>query len=396
MRRKLKSVLFVQFANSMFLRHSDNDRYWEAFYKLHEDIGYYKGKYVFEPPKWIAEICYFLYPVSVEREVLWVEHNVNEVVKKIEASDFDYVFFSLMNCNQSFIEVIVMMCPNQKFIIGGYNDKFLEYLDKTYSNATIVKAMKDCADVLNVKYSYGTDYSLFMGDSVVPRLTLSSGCLNRCKFCIVPHGRIIDYPYTKSLQQVRSFNALDYRLIYIDDKTFGQANNYAVIEDLGKIIRTDHNHKDFNGFIVQTTCPMIVNKAQAFKDLGVYVAEIGVETYNDDILRAYNKPSTCRLAERAIEEGNKCGLKMIANLIIGLPEETEETYQRTYDFIMPLLEEDKLIGINFAIYTDYENEDNNGEIDFLEDEKVELHRKWWRKFNFDAANILETKIINKN
>ena len=58
---------------------------------------------------------------------------------------------------------------------------------------------------------------------------------------------------------------------------------------------------------------------------------------------------------------------------------------------MPLLENGKLIGINPAIYTDYDNDENLGEIDFLKDEQYELNKIWWNKFNQTAANIL-----NKN
>lgn len=391
-----EQVLFVQFANSMFLRHSENDKYWDSFYECHHDIGYYMGKYVFEPPKWIAEICYFLTP-NINRELLWVVNSISEAIEKINSSQYDVVFFSLMNCNQMFIAEIVNACPSQKFIIGGYNDKFLKYLGDTYENVTIADTIRDCANALGLKYSYGTDYTLFLGDYVVPRLTLSSGCLNNCKFCIVPHGKIIEYPFEKSVQQIHSFNSLNYRLIYVDDKTFGQADNHTTIKELGKIINDMYPQKGFNGFVVQTTSGMVVKKGSEFADIGVKVAEIGMETYNDPILRKYNKPSSCKLAEMAIEEGNKNGIKMIANVIVGIPEEDNETYQRTFDFVMPKLESGELIGLNFSIYTDYSSEFNLGEIDFAETDKKELHKTWWDKFNKAATEIMDNKITeNKN
>jgi hypothetical protein len=145
---------------------------------------------------------------------------------------------------------------------------------------------------------------------------------------------------------------------------------------------------DFNGYIVQTTTGMLYNKAKDFKDVGVCVAEIGLETFNDSILKAYRKPSSEAMTVKAVEACNACGIHLIANVIIGLSEETEDTYRKTYDYIMPLMEQGKLIGINPAIYTDYDNDENLGEIDFLDDGKIELHRKWWDRFNYTAADIL--------
>ena len=108
-------------------------------------------------------------------------------------------------------------------------------------------------------------------------------------------------------------------------------------------------------------------------------------------MRKYRKPSSEKFIRESVNAANENDLMLIANIIVGLPGETEETYTRTYDFIMPLLENGKLIGINPAIYTDYDNDENLGEIDFLKDEQYELNKIWWNKFNQTAANIL-----NKN
>jgi len=183
---------------------------------------------------------------------------------------------------------------------------------------------------------------------------------------------------------MKSFSDLDYRLVYIDDKTFGQSPNYRILKELSKY----SHRKDFNGFIVQTTTGLVAKKAKEFREINVKVAEIGLETYNDSILRKYRKPSSEKFIRESVDAANKNDLMLIANIIIGLPGETEETYTRTYDFIMPLLENGKLIGINPAIYTDYNNDENLGEIDFLKDEQYELNKTWWNKFNQTAANIL--------
>lgn len=380
----MQNILFIQFANSMFKRHGSCDRYWDVFYRKWENIGYYMGEYVFEIPKWIAEISYFL--PNDNKELFYCKNDIDEAIDKINSSKYDYVLMSLMNANQFFIRDVVSKCNKQKFLIGGYNDLFMKQLGNEYDNVTICNTTRDTANKLGVVYKFGTDYSLFKGERVIPRLTMSYGCLNNCKFCIVPHGKITSVNNGVIEQQISSFEALDYRLIYIDDKTFGQADNYSYMQTLSEL--TGKN--DFNGFIVQTTTGMLVRKAEEFARIGVKVTEIGLETFNDEILRMYRKPSTESMTIKTVEACNNCGIHLIANLIIGLPEETDETYQRTYDYVMPLLENGSLIGINPAIYTDYDNDDNLGEIDFLKDSKIDLHRKWWDKFNNTAADILSS------
>lgn len=376
------NILFVQCANSMFKRHGSCDRYWDVFYKRWEHIGYYMGRHVFEIPKWVAEIAYFLQ--GDNKELFYCEHDVSEAVGKINNGKYDYVMMSLMNANQFIIRDIISLCPNQKFLVGGYNDEFMADMAKECPNVEITNSTIDVAKTLGAEYRFGTDYSLFVGERVIPRLTMSYGCLNNCKFCIVPHGKIIPVGRDIIEQQVKSFEPIDYRLIYIDDKTYGQCVNYGFTKEMALFT----GKKGFNGFIVQTTTGMLYNKAKDFKDVGVCVAEIGLETFNDEILRMYRKPSSESMTLKAVSACNACGIHLIANIIIGLPEETEETYRKTYDYVMPLMEQGKLIGINPAIYTDYDNEENLGEIDFLDDGKVELHRVWWDKFNNTAADIL--------
>lgn len=387
----VRKVLFIQFANSMYLRHDECDRYWDTFYRRWHAEGYYMGRYVFEPPKWIAEICHFLTD-DMSRAIQWVTKSIDEAVETISLFDADYVLMSLMNANQTMIEGVVKRCPFQKFLIGGYNDKYLQYLADRYPGVTYCRTTVETAQKLGVQYRFGTDYSLMEGDTVIPRLTLSYGCRNNCKFCIVPHGLITEVPRECVEQQVFSFRDLDYRLIYIDDKTFMQAGNHVWLKDLSDVIRNGYGKKDFNGFVVQTTSGIVAKNAEHLADLGVRVAEIGLETYNDQILRAWRKPSSEQLVDKAVKAAKEAGLLLIPNIIVGLPEETEETYQRTFDYVMPLLKNGDIIGINPAIFTDYDNDGNLGEIDFLPDGKEDLHRRWWTKFNATAADILEKNL----
>ena len=378
-----RSILFVQFANSAFLRHGECDRYWDVFYRRWHGIGYYMGRHVFEIPKWIAEISYFT--AGFEKEVFYCIHGSDDAVQKIEDGGYDFVLMSLMNANQGMAYDVISRCKSQTFIVGGYNERFMKMMQSELPNVRICATTADTAMELGVPYAFGTDYSLFKGEHVIPRLTLSYGCLNKCRFCIVPHGKVEPVPDRFIVQQVESFSDLDYRLVYIDDKTFGQSQNYRILSRLSGLCTAEA----FNGFIVQTTTADVTRKADEFADIGVRVAEIGLESYNDSILRAYRKPSSEKAIRESVEAAHRSGLMLIANIIIGLPGETDDTYARTYDFVMPLLEDGRLIGINPAIYTDYSDDCNLGEIDFMNDSQYSMNKVWWDRFNSTAADILE-------
>ena len=380
-------ILFVQFSNSAFKRHSSCDGYLDAFYERYHDVGYYRGRHVFEIPKWIAEISYFA--KGYDKELYYITKTVDELDSIIAGGSYDFVLFSLMNCNQSLIEPLLRRHPRQLFVVGGYDRTFLDRLAERNMNMLLCRSTMDAATILSVDYRFGTDYSLFKGEQVIPRLTMSYGCLHKCKFCIVPHEKIVEVEDCCINQQVDSFDDLDYKLIYIDDKTFGQADNWNRV---GGITYNITSLRDgFSGFIVQTTTGMVVRKAEEFRRGGVKVVEIGLETYNDSILRAYNKPSSQKLTDDAVIAADDNCLMLIANLIIGLPEETDDTYKRTFDYVMPLLENGKLMGLNTAIYTDYSNDENLGEIDFMGGSESDIHRKWWDLFNNTATGIIEKR-----
>jgi tRNA A37 methylthiotransferase MiaB len=371
-------VLFIQFANSMFLRHEDCDGYWDAFYKKYNDIGYWRGEYSFEVPKWIAEIDYLIDKREHESKLLYCKNSLDEIFNEIEEYRPTYTLFSLMDCNKEMIKNVVKNVRNTTFIIGGYNEKYIKQLEDLFPNVIYAEEVKDEARIFGVEYKCGTDYSLFKDWSVVPRLTLSSGCYNHCKFCTIEHGNVTPIDDEIIIQQVCSFKDLKFKLIYLDDKTFGQCKNYRILSTLSKIIK-EYN-EEFLGFIVQTTSGVLLKKYEDFYEIGVIVAEIGMETYNDNILKLYNKPSNCSLVDKCIEACKDDKIKLILNVVIGFPQETKETYQNTYDLINNTLC-NGVIGINPSIYTDYELEDNCGEIDFAEYENTELSREYFNKIN---------------
>lgn len=379
-------LLFVQFANSMFPRFPSSDGYFDELYSVYKPFGYMRMQESFEVPKWIAEIMYTV--PNADGELCYVYHSVQEAIDRIEKNSYDFVLFSVMTCTEAFTETIIKACPHQRFLIGGYTKKIYE-LAANYNNVHCTDTISELAHrYLGCPYRLGTDYSLFAGWTVLPRLTLSYGCVNNCKFCIVPHktSTVAD---GSIFQQCHSFGLLDFKLVYIDDKTFGQASNYRKLKDCGEIIRA-YNHQ-FNGFVIQTTCYELASKCDEFIELGVKVAEIGCESYNDSILKEWRKPSSEKLIDLAIDTAVRKKMKVIPNFIIGLPQETRKTYERTEKWILD--NKDNLFCINLSIYTNYDDPNCIGEVDFLDDSNAELHREFWDRMNDAAKKCIDIRKI---
>jgi hypothetical protein len=118
--------------------------------------------------------------------------------------------------------------------------------------------------------------------------------------------------------------------VYINDKTFGQASNYRDLKYLYNTIK-QFNPK-FRGFTVQTSCAQLWKwrmNGTDINDLHIVNVEIGIESYNNDILRQYRKPQSTVMIDKVVDWLKLQGMNVIPNIIIGLPGENIHTYSET-------------------------------------------------------------------
>ncbi len=342
---------------SCFLQVSDNllnpvdvtnpaDVYFKAIWNHLDGEGYFKPEHYWEIPTWIAELSYCLDDHELR---LW---HITELFP-LELPEADIYFASVMDCNKEILARIIRTNPNKSFYLGGYIgiEEFYRLFQGCYNVAWCYDIQNAC-EILDIKYQYETDYSLFKGTKCIPRLTLSNGCTNHCRFCTVPN-EITMVELDNILQQIDSIEDLDFELIYINDKTFGQASNYKDLECLYDIIR-QFNPK-FRGFTVQTTCYQILKfygQGANLKDLGIVNVEIGVESYNDDILKKYNKPQNTGTIDMALNILKSMGVNIIPNIIIGLPGEDIYTYSETLKWVDDNKHKFLMLNVtNFVPYT---------------------------------------------
>ena len=330
------------------------DRYFKAMWPNMAKHGYYKPEHYWEIPTWIAELSYAL--GNFEQQRL---HHVTRL-KAERLPDAEIYFASVLDCNKNILRKLIVENPDKFFYLGGYIG--LEGFYSTFrgiQNVGWCDSIEDACDAFRVPYKYGTDYGLFKdwngglytAMKCIPRLSLSEGCEHDCKFCSIDNT-VKEHSAVSILQQAESMQCLDFELVYINDKTFGQAPNYRDLKYLYNTIKK-YNHK-FRGFTVQTSVAQIfkfINNCVDLNELHIINVEIGVESYNNDILKKYNKPQTTVMIDTAFQWVHCQGINVIPNIIIGLPGEDIYTYSNTLVWLNDNKENFHMLNVtNFVPY----------------------------------------------
>jgi len=87
----------------------------------------------------------------------------------------------------------------------------------------------------------------------------------------------------------------------------------------------------------------------ALRDSGVRYLELGVESFSDTVLKSMGKGTTRAQIENAYRLCDKVGIRVISNVILGDPAETEDTIKESLDWVRYHPEYDINIGFILAI-----------------------------------------------
>lgn len=344
-------IIFCQFSNQL-LNPNNKDlayKYYNDIYKI--KTGYWKNEHYFELPLWIAEICGALKYSTIETQ-LHIITDIEQSMKYLKQyqNKNTLILFSALDVNKHFIKIIAKLLPFLNIHIGGYIN--FEYFN-SFKNIKIHFNIKSFIESLGIEYIYNLDYSLFKNEKTIPRLTLSKGCLNKCDFCTV-EKTITAISEENIFKQVMSFQNLNFMYIYLNDKTYGQANNFTILYDIFDIVK-EYNPK-FKGFIIQTTAMEIISNEKLqvmLRSNIIYAVEFGMETYNNDILYSLNKPQNEKTIILAMDIIKYFKVKCIPNIIIGFLQENRLSYNRTLNFLNHYKNDLFILNIyNLAIYED--------------------------------------------
>ena len=342
----MRKLLLVQFNSSMLTQDEDTQAkaYYDKLYRTQP--GYHRYGPTWEIPGWMAEMAYN-FP---EADVMFAD-TMADIFDKMQ--DYDDLAFSALDCNKHLIKTVACNFKGDVFV-GGYCDRgYFTHIP----NIIWCGSIWEMCLWYPVNYKPGVDYRHFAGAKTIARLTMSKGCSNRCKFCVVPNGA---EPISMDVvaQQLYAIKRLDSPLIYIGDKTFGQVPNSRFLPRLYEAYLSWDSR--FDGFIIQTTASQLLKLDDDFLlASGIRYVELGVESYNNEILRVMNKPATEKTIQAAVDKLKRLGIKVIANIMIGLPGENKYTYANTINWLYNNIA--AISHMNVYTYVDYSDTDSKDE-----------------------------------
>jgi len=177
----------------------------------------------------------------------------------------------------------------------------------------------------------------------------SRGCPYACTFCESKSmwTRKVRYRSPENIvAEIKQMEEFGLKKVVFDDDTFGiSKKNIKAINDLMK--------KEVPNVTYQ--CETVVqlakdeNVVKDMKNGGCTTVFVGIESGNNEMLKKIKKSQTTDECIQAVNNLKKHKIETHTFLMIGFPEETEETLQETMDFI-PKLAPDFII---FSIFTPY-------------------------------------------
>ena len=326
-------VLLMQFTKDMMYAPTDVNKppnpldvaasaYYDKLYAQRK--GYARLPDFWEVPQWHAVLTHAL----GEAADLYVVRDMAEAKSFLATAGYKDVAFSVLDVNKSKVAELADANPGHT-VLGGYTDT--SEITSRNPRATRYESIDEYVRSLGLEYKRGFDYRLYRGSSVVPRLDLSQGCRHACKFCTITK-KVVGTPPEVVTQQVDAFGDLNAPLAYLNDKTLGQHDSYLRLPELYAKMKAAN--PDFGGFVIQTTAAQMKSFSDEFlRKSGIKFIELGVESYNDSVLKGQRKPANEKLIDAATEQMRRLGIAFIPNIVIGLPGETAATYAHTMDFL---------------------------------------------------------------
>ncbi len=181
----------------------------------------------------------------------------------------------------------------------------------------------------------------------------SRGCPYACTFCESKSmwTRKVRYRSPENIvAELKQMHEFGINKVNFDDDTFGiSKKNVKAINDL--------MHDELPNMTY--TCETVVQLAKdenIVKDMkrgGCTATFVGIESGNNEILKKIKKTQTTDECIQAMKNLRKHGIESHAFIMVGFPDETEETFKQTMDFI-PKLKPDNVI---FSIFTPYPGSD---------------------------------------
>jgi len=264
----------------------------------------------------------------------------------------------------------VMKCPDIDIAVRGEGECTIVRLLKA------IEAHKDLGDVRGICYRHNGDIletpsveliedldSLCFPHRSAPEVLLDyekyppeafkyifalRGCPNKCFFCgsrKVWTRKVRFRSVENVTEEIKGLQKKGLTSVHFDDDIFGVSKRH--ITELCDAIK---NHCSRLRWSCETHVHLVDDETMSImKDAGCYSIQLGVESGNDEILKAMRKGYTSKQALKACKTIKKHGIQLQAFFMVGFPQETEETLRDT----VLAMRKAKCDAVTYSIFTPY-------------------------------------------
>jgi radical SAM superfamily enzyme YgiQ (UPF0313 family) len=154
------------------------------------------------------------------------------------------------------------------------------------------------------------------------------GCPHKCSFCIMGTLGYKFRPVENVIDELRLIKEQGAREVFFADQTWGVAPARA-----RQLCEAMLKEKLGLGWLCFTRVDVVDDTLIALmKRAGCHTIIFGVESSSEEILSKYNKCYTTAQIRTAFDLAHRHGIDTVGTFIMGLPEETKETFEATVRF----------------------------------------------------------------
>lgn len=211
-------------------------------------------------------------------------------------------------------------------------------------------------------------YTSFLTRKPLATIVTSRGCLFDCNYCSSKSSRYRMMNIDKVMETIGYYSSLGVHEFEFWDETFNPS-----IHRLKKFAEELRRNKNPITFAIRGAVVQNVNfeSLTMLKEAGLRRIQFGIETTSDRLLKLLNKKIDKNKISEAVSFCNKLKISSVANMMIGIPTQTEEEVLEDFEFIKKIGPTYISVSIfNYAPRTELYNEymRKNGNDDF------------WRRF----------------
>ena len=172
-------------------------------------------------------------------------------------------------------------------------------------------------------------------------LKIAEGCSNNCTYCAIPYirGKYISRPFEDILKEAKNLrkNEIEEIIIIAQDTTkygLDLYNKRRLPELLEEVSKLGFKWVRFLYSYPEDITDELIEVVRNNDNICKYF-DIPIQHYSDSVLKKMNRKSNSSQIDNLLEKIRKALPDVIlrTSLIVGFPGETEEDFQKLYDFV---------------------------------------------------------------